>query len=96
MGVLSVLWIPVALCLSTRVLATTVLTNTSLSIIAFPYILGFNSSPPTAAYMGRWTESALVQVMACRLSSPKPLPEPLLPYRQLDPCEQTSVKFESK
>ena len=56
----------------------------------------FKSSPPTAEYIGRWTESALVQVMACRLSGAKPLPEPLLPYCQLDPCEQTSVKFESK
>ena len=96
MGVESVLWILMALCLSTRVSATTVLTNTSLSIIAFPDILGFNLSSPTAAYMGRWTESALVQVMSCRLSGAKPLTGPLLPYCQLGPCEKTSVKFEQK
>ena len=54
-----------------------------------------NSPPPSAAYMRRWNGSALVQVMACRLSGAKPLPEPMLPYCQLDPWEQTSVKVES-
>ena len=44
-----------------------------------------NSSPPSAAYMQRWTRSALVQVMACRLSSVKSFPESMLPYCQLDP-----------
>ena len=39
-----------------------------------------NSSPSSAAYMRRWTGSALVQVMAC----------------QFDPSEQISVKIESK
>ena len=34
--------------------------------------------------------------MACRLFGAKPLPEIILPYSQLDPWEQTSVKFESK
>ena len=34
--------------------------------------------------------------MACRLFGAKPLPEPVLTYCQVDPCEQTSVKFESK
>ena len=29
--------------------------------------------------------AALVQVMACRLFSTKPLPEPMLTYSQLDP-----------
>ena len=52
--------------------------------------------PPSAAYMRRWTGSALVHVMACRLSGAKPLPEPLLPCCQLDPWEQTLVKLESK
>ena len=55
-----------------------------------------NSSPPSAAYMHQWTESTWVQVMACRLFSAKPLPEPILPYCQLDPWKQTPVKFESK
>ena len=50
---------------------------------------------PSDAYM-RWIGSALVQVIACRLSGAKSLPEPMLPYCQLDPWEQTSVNFESK
>ena len=37
-----------------------------------------NSSPPSAAYMHRWTGSALVQIMACRLDGAKPLSEPML------------------
>ena len=47
-----------------------------------------NSSPPSAAYMRRWTGPSLVQVMACRLFSAKPLPEPMLAYCQLDSWEQ--------
>ena len=34
--------------------------------------------------------------MACRLVSAKALPEPMLPYCQLDSWEQISVKFESE
>ena len=49
-----------------------------------------NSSPRSAR---QWTGSALVQIMACRLIRTKPLPEPILTYCQLDPQEQTSVKF---
>ena len=52
-----------------------------------------NSFLPSAAYMRRWTGSALVQVMACPLFGAKPLPEPMLIYCQLDPEKQTSVKF---
>ena len=37
--------------------------------------------------------SALVQIMACRLFGAKPLSKPMLGYCQLDPREQTSVKF---
>ena len=48
-----------------------------------------NSSAPSAAYMRQWTVSALVQAMACRLFGAKPLPEPMLTYCQLEPCEQT-------
>ena len=55
-----------------------------------------NSSPPSAAYMSRCIGSALVQIMACRLFGAKPLSEPVLSHSQLDPQEQTSVKFESK
>ena len=54
----------------------------------------FNSSPLSAAYMWQWTESTLVQVMACRLVGAKLLPEPMLLFSQLDPKEQTLVKFE--
>ena len=56
----------------------------------------FNPSVPSAAYMRRWTGSALFQVMACRLFDAKPLPEPMLTYRQLDLQEQTSGTFESQ
>ena len=52
-----------------------------------------NSSPPSDPYMRQWIGSALVQIMACRLISAKPLSEPMLEYCYL---EQTSVKFESK
>ena len=36
---------------------------------------------------------SLVQVMACCLTGTEPLSEPMLEYRQLDPWEQTSVKY---
>ena len=52
-----------------------------------------NSSPPRAAYKCQWTVSALVQIMACRLYGTKPLSEPMLDHYQLDPWEQSSVKF---
>ena len=55
-----------------------------------------NSSTPIAAHMRRSTGSAVVHVMACRLSGAKPLPEPVLPWCPLGYWEQTSVKFESK
>ena len=53
-----------------------------------------SSSPPRNIYMSQRTGPLLVQVMACRLFSAKPLPEPKLVYCQLDPWEQASVKFE--
>ena len=43
--------------------------------------------------MSQWIRSALVQIMACRLYSTKPLSEPTLEYCQSDPEEQTPVKF---
>ena len=52
-----------------------------------------NSSHPSAAYMPQWIGPVLVQIMACRLSGAKPLPEAILTYSQLD---QNSGKFESK
>ena len=45
-------------------------------------------------YMRRWTGSALVQLIACRLFVTKPSPEPMLAYCHLDPWEQISVKIE--
>ena len=56
--------------------------------------LNTQSYPPSAAYMCQWIGSSLVQVMACRLLGAKPLPEPMLPYCQLNSWEQISVKFE--
>ena len=55
-----------------------------------------NPFPPSAAYMRQWTGSALIQVMACCLYGTKPLPEPMLPFCQLDSWEKISVKFESR
>ena len=40
----------------------------------------FISSLSSAAYMRQWTGLSLVQVIACRLFSAKPLPEPMLVY----------------
>ena len=48
---------------------------------------------PSAAYMRQWIVSALVQIMACGLYGAKPLSEPMLDYYQLDPWEESSVKF---
>ena len=42
----------------------------------------FNTSPPSAAYMRQWIESALGQIMACRLFSTKRLSKPILGYGQ--------------
>ena len=69
----------------------------------------FNSSPPSATYIRQWIGSTLVQIMACCcLFGAKPLSESILVmpnnhgykavvlgYCQLDPWEQTSVKFQS-
>ena len=54
---------------------------------------GIDSSSQSATHMCQWTGPALAQVMACHLFGAKPLPEPTLTYCQLDPWEQTSVKF---
>ena len=45
----------------------------------------FNLSPLSAAYMGQWIRSALVQIMACRLFGAKPFSKPMLEYCYLDP-----------
>ena len=38
----------------------------------------FNSLRQSDAYMHQWTRPSLVQIMACRLVSTKPLSEPIL------------------
>ena len=57
------------------------------------HLFCINSFPPSAAYMHQWIVSALVQIMACHLFGTKSLFEPMLDYYQLDPWEQTLVKF---
>ena len=44
--------------------------------------------------MRQWTVSSLVQVMADRLFSAKPLLGPMMVYSEKDSREQVSVKFE--
>ena len=58
--------------------------------------VGINSSAPSAACMRQWIGLALVQIMACRPFGAKLSSKPMLGYCQLDPSEQTSVKFQSK
>ena len=53
----------------------------------------FNLSTPGAVFMCQWIGSVLVQIMACRLLGTKPLFTPMPGYWQLDPKEQTSVRF---
>ena len=53
----------------------------------------YNSLRPSDAYVRWHPKTTLVQIMACRLLGAKPLYEPMLEYCQLDPWEQTSVKF---
>ena len=67
-----------------------------VKLIASIICYWINLPPPSAEYMCKWTGLALVQVMACRLFGPKPLPEPMLAYCKLDPKQQTWVKLESK
>ena len=55
--------------------------------------LWVNSSTPSATYMHQWIGLALVQIMTSCLFGAKPLPKPMLGSCQLDPKEQTSVKF---
>ena len=44
--------------------------------------INVNSSPHSAAYMRRWIESALLQIMVCRLSGTKQLSEQTFRYSQ--------------
>ena len=47
-------------------------------------------------YIHRWTMKTLVQIMACCLNGTKPSSKPMLTYHELDPWEQTPIKFYSK
>ena len=49
----------------------------------------FNSSPPSAAYLRRWTGPSLVQVTACRLFGAKP--EPMLAFWSIGLLHDISV-----
>ena len=55
-----------------------------------------NSSPLRASSMCQRIGSDLVQMMASNLFSTQPLSKPMWDYCQLDHCELTSVKFQSK
>ena len=46
-------------------------------------ISDIDSSPFSATYMRQWIESALVQIMACRLFGAKPFSKPMLGYYRL-------------
>ena len=52
-----------------------------------------NSLSASVTYMHQYTRPSLVQIMACPLFSAKALYKPMMGYCQLDPKEQTSVKF---
>ena len=54
------------------------------------------ASMTKSSYIHQYNIPTLVQIMACRLFSTKPISEPMLAYCQLDPWEQSSVKFLSK
>ena len=57
---------------------------------------GLTHLPLVPHICGQWIWSAMVQIMAWRRIGYEPLAEPMLEYCQLDSCEQTSVKLESK
>ena len=56
-------------------------------------ILWWRTTPPSVAYMRRWTGWALFQIMAFRLDGAKPISEPMLSYCQLDPHQHVLMKF---
>ena len=52
-----------------------------------------NISRPSGTYMRHQIELSLVRINACRLFSAKLISEPITTYRQVDPYEETPVKF---
>ena len=52
---------------------------------------GFNSSPPSVAYMHQWIRSAMVQIMACCLFVTKPLPKPRPGYCPMEPSNFSEI-----
>ena len=70
------------------------LTNLSILLIRAKFFV--NSLRSSDAHMRQWIRSALVQIMACRLSYAKPLFKPILVCCHLAFREQMSMKFESE
>ena len=63
-------------------------------VIPFPNLhFIYNSMRPSDEYMRQCNMPTLLQIKACCLFCAKPLPEPILPFCQLDPKELVSVKF---
>ena len=52
----------------------------------------FISFTANSAHMRRWTGSAVIQIMACRLDGAKPLSESMMTYYLLDTKEHISEK----
>ena len=65
-----------------------------LDILFWPHCI--YSSPPNDAYMHLWTDSPLLQIMACRLFGTKPLSKPMMTSHQLQPTQQISIENWSK
>ena len=59
-------------------------------------INAFNSLRPSDAYMRQWNKPSFLLRIAHYLLGAQPLSEPMLVYCQLEPKEQTSLKFLSK
>ena len=81
------------LMLSNKFLSVDIIQNGWRNLAKYRSARRVDSSPPSAAYIRRWTVSALVQVMACRLGGAKPLSEPMMTYCPWDPKEHISMKF---
>ena len=59
---------------STKMKWSSTMTGTQIAIGSVASDVYQNLSPSSVAYMRRWTGSALIQIMACRLFGAKPLP----------------------
>ena len=84
----SIMWSFMAIWISSPIIRT--------NVIPTPFCYALTCLPLVPHICISELAPHLVQVMACRVFGPKPLPEPILPYFQLDPWKQTSVKFDTK